>query len=418
MRILLLSLQDENQDAAPDGSTRARVRRLEEEQTLALVRTMRDGGRLAPLLVCLKGSRLHERAHALNLPLLAVSGTGAGNPLTLLRLWNRQRRHKKLLIQTVGEEALALGRRVLRMRPSGSALLAHAFFLRPPVPERCKSKEMRAARYILCGSKHVQSRILAAWEQAPDAAAPVAPPVVPADALLPLPPGICLEGFNPPGPFREEEGRHFIFGMGESLAPRSGAQLVARAMAAIWQRDDLPPWEVRMLGGGPRFQEVLEEAAALGVESRLCLLNEQYAPDVLRDCHAWLAPGSSPEEAPETLWSGFAAGLPVICSQSDLHLERLGGPDQARNAALAVEENDPQALAKAMIEIMQDAKLRHKLTQCGRALAPAAGLQHMADQACALFEAWLRTLGADAPAPAEKTPDTREPAAAQRDESS
>ena len=30
MRILLLSLQDENQDAAPDGSTRARVRRLEE----------------------------------------------------------------------------------------------------------------------------------------------------------------------------------------------------------------------------------------------------------------------------------------------------------------------------------------------------------------------------------------------------
>ena len=418
MRILLLSLQDENQDAAPDGSTRARVRRLEEEQTLALVRAMRDGGRLAPLLVCLKGSRLHERARALNLPLLAVSGTGTGNPLTLLRLWNRQRRHKKLLIQTVGEEALALGRRVLRMRPSGSALLAHAFFLRPPAPERCKSKERRAARYILCGSKHVQNRILAAWEQAPDAAAPVVPPIVPADALPLLPPGICLEGFDPPSPFREEEGRHFIFGMGESLAPRSGAQLVARAMAAIWQRDDLPPWEVRMLGGGPRFQEVLEEAAALGVESRLCLLNEQYAPDVLRNCHAWLAPGSSPEEAPETLWSGFAASLPVICSRSGLHLERLGGPDQAQNAALTVEENDPQALAKAMIEIMQDAEPRHRLAQCGRALAPSTGLQHMADQACALFEAWLRALGTGAPAPAEKTPDTREPVAAQRDESS
>lgn len=413
MRILLLSLQDENQDAAPDGSTRARGRRLEEEQTLALVRTMRDGGRLAPLLVCLKGSRLHERACALNLPLLAVSGTG--NPLTLLRLWNRQRRHNKLLIQTVGEEALALGRRVLRMRPSGSALLAHAFFLRPPAPERCKSKEMRAARYILCGSNHVQSRILAAWEQAPDTAAPA---IALEDALPLLPPGICLEGFDPPAPFREEEGRHFIFGMGESLAPRSGAQLVTRAMAAIWQRDDLPPWEVRMLGGGPRFQEVLEEAAALGVESRLCLLNEQYAPDVLRDCHAWLAPGSSPEEAPETLWSGFAAGLPVICSRSGLHLERLGGPGQAQDAASAVEENDPQALAKAMIEIMQDADLRHKLAQCGRALAPATGLQHMADQACTLFEAWLQALGTDAPAPAEKTPDTREPAAAQRDESS
>ena len=51
------------------------------------------------------------------------------------------------------------------------------------------------------------------------------------------------------------------------------------------------------------------------------------------------------------------------------------GEKRARqNAALAVEENDPQALAKAMIEIMQDAELRHRLAQCGRALAPATGM--------------------------------------------
>ncbi len=125
MRILLLSLQSEERDTA-----RARQRLLEEEQSLALVRNMRDGGRLAPLLVCLKGSRLHERARALNLPLLAVGSAATGNPLTLLRLWNWQRKHKMLLIQTVGEEALPLGRRVLRMRRAGGGLLAHAFFLR------------------------------------------------------------------------------------------------------------------------------------------------------------------------------------------------------------------------------------------------------------------------------------------------
>ncbi len=384
MRILLLSLQNEEQDAAPGGSTRARLWRLEEEQTLALVRTMRDGGRLAPLLVCLKGSRLHERARALNLPLLAVGGAGVGNPLTLLRLWNWQRRHKKLLIQTVGEEALALGRRVLRMRPAGGGLLAHAFFLRPPAPEQCNGKDMAAARYILCGSEYVRDRILAAREQAPHKPAASGS----GGLLQSLSPGICLEGFDPaPAPFREDEGKHFIFGMGESLAPRSGALLVARAMAAIWQRDDLPPWEVRMLGDGPRFEEVLDEAVSLGVESRLCLLNEQYGPDALRNCHAWLAPGSSPEEAPETLWTGFAAGLPVICSRSGLHRERLHGHD---DAALPVAENDPQALAKAMIEVMRDAELRRALAQRGAALAPDTGLQAMAERACRLFESWLQ----------------------------
>lgn len=402
MRILLLSLQNEEQDAAPGGgSTRARLWRLEEEQTLALVRTMRDGGRLAPLLVCLKGSRLHERARALNLPLLTVGGAGAGNPLTLLRLWNWQRRHKKLLILTVGEEAPALGRRVLRMRPAGGGLLAHAFFLRPPAPEQCNGKDMAAARHVLCGSEHVRGRILAAWEQAPQQAAASGT----GDVLLPLPPGISLDGFDPaPAPFREDEGKHFIFGMGESLAPRSGALLVARAMATIWQRDDLPPWEVRMLGGGPRFEEVLDEAISLGVESRLCLLNEQHEPDALRNCHAWLAPGSSPEEAPETLWAGFAAGLPVICSQSGLHRERLHGHD---DAVLPVAENDPQALAKAMIEVMRDAELRRVLAQRGAALAPDTGLQAMAERACRLFEAWLQDsedAGGGASAPAAQSP--------------
>ena len=115
----------------------------------------------------------------------------------------------------------------------------------------------------------------------------------------------------------------FVFGLADALTPRSGAQVVMRAMAAIWQRDDLPPWEVRALGGGPRLAEILDEAENLGVASRLSMLNEQYLPEVLPRCHAWIAPGSSPEELPESLWGGVAAGLPLLCSQSPLHLERL-----------------------------------------------------------------------------------------------
>ncbi len=243
---------------------------------------------------------------------------------------------------------------------------------------------MTAARHILCGSEHVRSRILAAWEQAPQQ--PAASQT--GDMLLSLPPGIRLDGFDPaPVAFHADAGKHFVFGMGESLAPRSGALLVTRAMAALWQRDDLPPWEVRMTGGGPRFREILDEAVSLGVESRLCLLGEQPEAHVLRHCHAWLAPGSSPEEGPETLWAGFAAGLPVICSQNALHLERLRGHE---DAVLPVAENDPQALAKAMIEFMRNAELRQALAQRGAALGPEASLQAMAQRACSLFETWLQ----------------------------
>lgn len=357
MRVLLISLQDETE--AGQFSTRQRARDLEQEQTLALARTMRDGGRLAPLLVCLKRSLLRERADALNLPVLAVGGASACNPLTLLRLWRWQQRHEKLLVQTVGQEALALGRQMLRMRPRQSTLLSHAFFLRPPAPDRCR--ELRDAHHVLCGSGHVRRRILKAWDAAQDRARQRKPDAKAAPdrekALTILPPGICLEGFAPSSEWRD--GR-FIFGMRDSLVPRSGALQVIRAMAAIWQRNDLPPWEVRMLGGGPRFNEVLEEAVNLGVESRLCLLGEQYAPAVLQHCHAWIAPGDSPEEGPETLWTGFAAGLPVIAGQSGLHIERLRGHE---DAVLPVDENDPQSLAKA-----------HDRADAGRGSAPGPDL--------------------------------------------
>lgn len=441
MRVLLISLQDlaparvgesgscgqsaQSASAVPSASggpaeslSRVRAAHLEEEQSLALARAMRDGGRLAPMLVCLKHSRLHQRALELGLPALAVSGAGARNPVTLLRLWRWQRRHKKLLVQTVGQEALALGRRMLRMRPAGSTLLAHAFFLRPPATSICNSREMLAAHKVLCGSEYVRRRLEQAQNQInsqdgtpctrfsgePRRALPFA-----GERLNVLPPGICLEGFTPVplwqgsadthavGPTTDQTTdpaacakQHFIFGMTDGLTPRSGAQLVVRSMSAIWQRTDLPPWEVRILGGGPRFNEVLEEAVGLGVESRLCLLNEQHLPDVLARCHAWIVPGSSPEELPETFWAGFAAHLPVICSRSELHMERLAG--QA-DAALVVEENDPQALAKAMIEVMQSADLRQSLRERGAGPLARAGFEAMAEGACRLYAAWFCELG-------------------------
>ena len=395
MRILLLSLQSSPAGQAAGLATHARRIRIEEDQTLALARAMRDGGNLAPMLVCRKGTRLHRLAGELSLPCMAV-GSPRGGLWGLLRLWHWQRRFKYLFIQTVGEEAMTLGYRLLRLRPAGSALLGHAFFLRAPDAALCKSREMLAAQRILCGSGHVRQRLLEAWGSLPQGRTPP-----PEEALHLLAPGINSKAFSPAPAWQARRGGHFIFGLADSLVPRSGAQTAVRAMAALWQRSDLPPWEVRMLGEGPRFVEVLDEARNLGVASRLCLLAEQNPAEALRHCHAWLAPGSAPDEAPETLWQGCAAGLPVICSASPLHEERLAPhalPNWPRGPALLVPMNDAQALARAMIEIMQREALREELARCGHALCRQIDWQQMAAQACALFEGWLRGLEAAAAA--------------------
>lgn len=389
MRILFIALQQEAEatrqaDGAPAGTDPARLARLEAEQALAMACSLRDGGRFAPLLVCRKGARLHGEALGLGLPVLAVSG--GGDMAAHARLWLWQRRHKALLIQTVGAEAVGFGRRVLRMRKNGSALLSHAFFVRPPAPECCRSRAMRAAARVFCGSEHVRRRLREIWEDTPEKRRPAA-------VLDVLAPGIALADYRLEPEMAADAGaeRRFVFGMGESLAPRSGALLMVRAMAALWQRDDLPPWEVRMFGAGPRFEEVLREAVNLGVASRLCILGDQPPADALRHCGAWVAPGTSPEELPQTLWAGVAAGLPVICAQSALHRERLAGAPAA--TALRVEENDPQALARAMIGVMRDERLRARMRQAEEQFRPFIGLEFMAERFRACCEELAGGLG-------------------------
>ncbi|MDR3357615.1 MAG: glycosyltransferase [Desulfovibrio sp.] len=361
-------------DAPPDA---------EEEQALALALALHEAGRTKPYLLCAGGSWAHRRAAALKLPHLAARSRY--NPLSLLKLWFWQRRHSFLLIQTVGEGSLGFGRLVRRWRKQGMSFLVHAFFVRFPSGESRKGKDLWAARKIFCGWEGIR-RDLAGAD--PDGVQ---------DRLVLLAPGVSRARYFPVsareiaelGKAEENSrlpagGRHFIFGMGCGLVARSGALAVVRAMAALWQVGDIPPWEVRITGSGPRFDEILEEAERLGVVSRLCLLGDQFAPDFLAACHVWLAPGTSPEERPDALWAGFVAGLPVICSRSPLHAERLAGHD----AALMVEPDDPQALAGAMIALMSNPGLRQDLSARAAALRGEWELERMAGEARRFFSSW------------------------------
>lgn len=384
MRCLLLALE----------STGARPleRRMEARMVLTVARVMRDGGRMAPFVVCSRGGMLEDALRTQKIPHLTV-GTGfSAEALAALRLRWHCRHWRGLLIQTFGQASVSLGNSVRRLRPKGTTLLAHAFLMSPPSRNLLQGRwlhTLAAADCILCGSGHVRDRLA---EHQVDAPTPQGPSE---RRLRLLPP--CVDGESAHllevTPAAAEDGQRFIFCMRESLLPRSGATLVTRAMAALWQRTDLPPWEVRLYGGGDRFVEVFEEARALGVTSRLSLLSDQdcdIMTSALGQAHAFLVPGSSPEEAPVTLWAGPAAGLPAIVSRGPLHEERLRG---CEDAVLFFDEGNPQALAEAMITLMQDASLRRELALRGR----KAVLRHLPDDAarelCAFFESWYTRRG-------------------------
>lgn len=331
MRILLLVAHGR---PAP-GSGRDAAVRLDEDHALALAAHMRDGGRLAPLLATEKGGRLAAEARRRGLPHITF---GAGLSGFLGAMWGIRRwlGARPFFILAFGDRALSMGRKIRWLGRKRPVAIAPAFLVRPPDNVRHLSDQ---ADFIFCGSE-ILARKLADGMGDATGRCRIRPPGIAPEALPPV------------------RGEHFVFGMDQSLEPRSGALTVVRAMAAIWQREDLPPWEMRMYGRGPRFDEILSNARELGVQSRLALLDEQDRAEALAQCSAWLAPGTSDSEPPQTLWQGFARGIPVIASSSPLHMERLGA---GCDCALLVPGGDPQALANAMIRLLVHPELGGEL---------------------------------------------------------
>lgn len=384
MRAALICLEDEDSRKKstreqPYPATEEKIRQLETSHALAIARQMRDGGKLAPLVVCARGSALERGAKECSIPFLPVSRSP--KLMDIFRIWRWQKKHPWLQITSIGNASLAMGRKLAAMRNPETSQFNAIFFIRPPTPE--KARELALMRHCLCGSWYVADKLAKIFES--DAEKFSRRPM-----LTECQPGMDLQSFNFTAPrYVEGSGEHFVFGMAESLLPRSGALLVARAMAAIWQRTDLPTWEMRMFGAGPRFDEILQEARALGVASRLSILWEQPLAEVCGHCHAWIAPGANTEELPETLWAGFAAKLPVVCAQNRMHKDRLQffGP----NSALRVGENNPQDMARAMIGIMRDARLRHRMASMDEAGNDQIGMAAMASRVCENLESWLPT---------------------------
>lgn len=344
------------------------------EQVLALAQFLHDGSQFDPVFICREGGEFAAAAEKLSLPFVSLrTGTCLRDRI---KLWRWQKKIPQMLIMSIDASGLKTAALIHRMRKKGSAILVCSFPLRPPALGKKEAAIISRARTLLCGSTYIADCLAREMKKFPRLSCP---------ETAVAQPGIDFEQYMKARPWQDGRGRNFVFGMAESLTPKSGALTVIRAMSALWQKEDLPPFETRMFGAGSRFKEVMDEADKLGVLSRLSLLSTQDLSRAAAKCDAWLAPGSSPAEMPATLWAGFASKIPVICSESELHRERLA--DACSDAAVWVEENHPQKLARAMIEIMSDPARRVALIENDFKLEELGGTGHMARETARILQA-------------------------------
>ncbi|HWB65365.1 MAG TPA: glycosyltransferase family 4 protein [Mycobacteriales bacterium] len=196
-------------------------------------------------------------------------------------------------------------------------------------------------------------------------------------AVVPL--GVALDDFPPREPVSRGWGGRLV-AVGR-IEPRKGFDTAIRAVAA------LPDATLRIVGpADPRHLAELEQLAAeLTLEDRVTFaarprseLAEEYAAaDALLFPSRWDEPfGIVPLEA-------MTQGTPVVATRRGGSAEFL--VDEAN--CLAIEPDDPAALAAAVERLAHDAKLRLRLVRAGLATATELTVDRFADGLAALHDA-------------------------------
>lgn len=153
------------------------------------------------------------------------------------------------------------------------------------------------------------------------------------------------------------------------LVPRKGIDTVLRALPSLMDRH--PKLQYLIVGDGPARSSLAQLARELGLLHSVQFkdsVSDAELPKIYRKATIFVMPSRSDRHAGSVEGFGIvyleasASGLPVVAARS-------GGAAEAvidNETGLLVPPDDPQALAQALIRLIEDPGLRQRMGRAGR----------------------------------------------------
>ncbi len=194
-----------------------------------------------------------------------------------------------------------------------------------------------------------------------------------------IPNGIDYAHFSTPRPPLERfrDGRLNVLFVGR-LEKRKGLRFLLRAWPLV--RERVPAARLIVVGEGRPLQGYRRFAAGQGwTDAEVCFAG--YAPpDELpryyQAADVFCAPATGQESFGIVLLEAMAAGAPIVASSIPGYRDVVAHGSEG----LLAPPKDPQALARALISLLEDAELRHTFSTTGKEKARAYDWRHVAAQ--------------------------------------
>ncbi|MGB9723998.1 MAG: glycosyltransferase [Chloroflexia bacterium] len=193
----------------------------------------------------------------------------------------------------------------------------------------------------------------------------------PAGRLTVIPYGADPQTFHPADPAERERlraelglspGEPFLLAVGR-LVRKKGFDILIRALPQVIQ--EVGPVRLVIAGRGDLQEELAALAGRLGVQDRVILagaVERDRLPALFRSCDLLVVPSMHDERGnvdglPNVVLEGMASGVAIVAS------EVAGIPQviSSEESGLLVPEQDPQALAAAIVRLLREPQLRARL---------------------------------------------------------
>jgi glycosyltransferase involved in cell wall biosynthesis len=172
------------------------------------------------------------------------------------------------------------------------------------------------------------------------------------------------------------------------LRPGKGVETLIDALPPVIERH--PDLQVAIIGGGPLKGALQSRARLRGVEHRVHFLGEQGDPvAMLRGADAFVLP-SWAEAFPYAILEAMSVGLPIVSSD-------VGGIAEAiehGTSGLLVRPADVPGTARALLELLDDERLRVRLGEAARRIVSERFTRlQMVERVASVYEQVLSARG-------------------------
>jgi glycosyltransferase involved in cell wall biosynthesis len=155
---------------------------------------------------------------------------------------------------------------------------------------------------------------------------------------------------------RREPGNGGRMGIIGALSPQKGH---AQFFEALSRLSHVP--EVWVVGAGALEAELRRQAESLGLSGRIVWKGHVESSLVLPSLDILVVPSAHGEGSSGVVKEGWAAGVPVVCSDLPANLELVR--DESNGLVFA--NGDPSSLARKLERLLEDSGLGEKLARAG-----------------------------------------------------